>query len=694
MNSLRRHSLSLHAWGAVLIIAILCFMSAIGSGTLAWVAKSDAEAINTAGSIRMAAYRISFQLATDFSDDNPFSSSLNIRQDSLNLTHDKQVEKQGKLDFSNKNTAEKIDILIEDMEIRLEELQTYQLTSANRSAPISNQLNQIKLQWFQDLKPALLGQDKQEFYSVSVKYIDDVNRFVKELQYRNEQRQTWQQNLQILSLILTIMILLVGIRRLHQAVLMPIHQLIKANNQFKRGQYDTRVSITGYREFEVLGNSFNEMASTIETYQRSLENEVQIKTQHLTKANHVLSLFYDFSKSITTNQVSLYRLDKLVADFSKTLPHLEFTLCIQNKYITNKNAIVLHGAKMKELCKKLNCDNCEIKNGEHTKSYAITHQQEEFGELRVSPKSMLMMNRSVISADADADADADAYDESSEIPASQRINMIETGMKMGGISSFSSAELDAQNDELIVALTNLISTALSLRKQRQQEHQLILFEERSTIARELHDSLAQSLSYLKIQVSVLERHLKNTLSESDESPIYQNIEQIKVGLGSAYHQLRDLLVTFRLTIDNNNFDEALHEAANEFALKGSFNVTVHNRIMTLNLSATEQIDLIQIAREALSNISRHAKAQNVEIHLGYEDGDKHIVMRIIDDGVGMLMLGSVDQTQHHGLMIMKERAHNIDGELIVADNQPRGTIISVRFEPNFFDKDSNKDAYL
>ena len=679
----RLQSLSLHAWGAIIIIAILSLMSALGSGALAWVAKSDGEAINTAGSIRMATYRINFQIATDFSDDNPFSSSLNIRQDSLNLTHDKQVEKQGKLDFSNKNTAEKTVILIEDMENRLAELQVYQLTSANRHVRINEQLQAIKKQWYQDLKPALLAQDKQGFYSVSASYIEDVNRFVGELQYRNEQRQTWQQNLQILSLILIITMILIGMRRMQKLVLLPIQQLITANNQFKRGKTQTRVSIKGYREFAVLGSSFNEMASTIETYQRSLESEVQIKTQHLTKANHVLSLFYDFSKSITTNQVSLYRLDKLVADFSKALPHLEFTLCIQNKYITNKNAIVLHGEKMKELCKKLNCDNCVTKNGEYTKSYPITHQQEEFGELRVSPKSMLVMNRSFISDD-----------DSSDTPESQRINMIETGSVTDSISPFSSAELDAQNDELIVALTNLISTALSLRKQRQQEHQLILFEERSTIARELHDSLAQSLSYLKIQVSVLERHLKNAASEPDEAPIYQNIEQIKMGLGSAYQQLRDLLVTFRLTIDNNNFDEALHEAASEFALKGSFDVTVHNRIMTLNLSATEQIDLIQIAREALSNISRHAQAQNVEIQLGYEDGDKHIAMNIIDDGVGMSILGSVDQTQHHGLMIMKERAHDIGGELIVTDNQPRGTIITVRFEPNFFDKQGNKEAYL
>lgn len=677
-----RQSLSLHAWGAILIIATLAVMSTLGSGALAWVARSDAEAINVAGSVRMATYRLNFQIATDFSDDHPFSPSLHVGQNSVGDKTNAQSAKQDKLDFANKTTAEKIDILSRDMENRLEELQVYQLTSANRHVRINEQLKEIKEQWYQDLKPALLAQDKQGFYSVSSRYIEDVNDFVGELQYRNEQRQTWQQNLQILSLLLIAIIVLIGMRRLQKSVLLPIQQLIKANNQFKRGQTQTRVSIKGYREFEVLGSSFNDMAGTIETYQRSLESEVQIKTQHLVKANQVLSLFYDFSKSLTTSQVSLYQLDDLIADFSKALPHLEFTLCIQNKYITNKNAIVLHGEKMKELCKKLSCESCGIKNGEHTKSYPIVHQQETFGELRVCPKSTLVMNRSFVT---DGDDNADSH---SNITPEQRIQMTEAG----SIFPFVSAELDAQNDELIVALTNLISTALSLRKQRQQEYQLILFEERSTIARELHDSLAQSLSYLKIQVSVLERHLKNVGSKPVQAPVYQNIEQIKIGLGSAYQQLRDLLVTFRLTIDNDNFDEALRDAASEFASKGNFNMTVHNRIMTLNLSATEQIDLIQIAREALSNISRHAKAKNVEIQLAYEDGDKYIVMSIIDDGVGMS--GSVDQTQHHGLIIMKERAHNIGGELIVTDNQPQGTIVTVRFAPNFFDEKNTQDAYL
>ena len=142
-----RQSLSLHAWVAILIIATLAVMSTLGSGALAWVARSDAEAINVAGSVRMATYRLNFQIATDFSDDHPFSPSLHVGQNIVGAQTNAQSAKQDALDFANKTTAEKIDILSRDMENRLEELQVYQLTSANRHVRINEQLKEIKEQW-------------------------------------------------------------------------------------------------------------------------------------------------------------------------------------------------------------------------------------------------------------------------------------------------------------------------------------------------------------------------------------------------------------------------------------------------------------------------------------------------------------------------------------------------------------------
>ena len=647
MKRILRRSLPLRAWAAVFTISALCVISALSSGLLAWVSQTDAQAINTAGSVRMATYRINFQLATDFVDSATANSTAN-------------------------QPSKETDNLINDMESRLAALHQYQMAYANRDRVINNQFEKIEAQWFDQLKPALADQNKQDFYAFSSKYIEDVDRFVSKLQYRNEQRQIWQQSLQVASIILTIIIMLFGMHTLRRNVLTPLQQLINANSRFEQGKHGTRVSISGYEEFNALGESFNDMASTIETYQHSLKKEVDIKTQHLVKANQVLSLFYDFSKHLTTSKMSLHKLDSLITDFGEIFPHLDFTLCIQNDALQNKDSIALHDDKMKELCSKLNCDSCTIKENVHIHTYPITHQNDTFGELKVRPKSVLLMNSAASPKRSSSSLDSHSSTNKANILPSSRIKTI----------NIDNLYLNAENSELIVALTNLISTALSLRKQRQQEHQLILFEERSTIARELHDSLAQSLSYLKIQVSVLERHLAGVSDKETASTIAQYIEQIKAGLSSAYQQLRDLLVTFRLTIDSDNFDDALHEAATEFSTKGGFDVIVNNKVMTLNLNANEQVNLIQIVREALSNISRHAQATNVTIDLGYDDTDEYIIMQIIDDGVGIS--GTVDQSQHHGLMIMEERARHLGGTVTLSDNQPTGTIVSTTFTPNFF----------
>lgn len=650
-----RHSLPTRAWAAIILISMLSLITAISSGLIAWISEADAEAINTAGSIRMATYRISYQLATDFDDIDPLASRIGLPDD---LNENKKVAAL-RSDHQSDELMIGTTLLINDMEQRLARLRDYQRSNTNKSAVINDQLQHIENQWNAYLKPAIAEGDKQAFYLGSMSYIHDVDELVNELQYRNERRQIWQQTLQVSALLMTILIMLAGMHELKQNVLNPVRHLIGATRKFKQGELDTRVQVSGYSEFRDLGSSFNDMAETIETYQRSLEDEVQTKTQHLVKANQALALLYDFAKQLTTKPVTLTSLDSLIGEFSHLMPQYEMTLCLQNEVLKNKDAIALHGDRMKELCTKFSCDSCFIKNSPYTRSYPINLQKTVWGELRVRAKSGVMQVESSESAPVD-------------FSKSKRIDMVDGN----------NTALMAENEELIIALSNLISTALSLRKQRQQEHQLILLEERTTIARELHDSLAQSLSYLKIQVSMLEKHLRNQQETADNNKVWQAIEQIKSGLNSAYQELRELLVTFRLTIDNDKFDDALNEAANEFATKGKFDIQLDNRVMTLNLSATEQVNMLQIVREALSNISRHAHADQVTIDIHYNDNSNCISMSIIDDGVGIS--GEVDQRQHHGLLIMQERAKHLGGKLDIFANDPHGTIVKVAFTPEFF----------
>lgn len=658
-SDLIANKLTVRAQAAIIIVILLFLGSALSSGFLAWAAQNDAEAINTAGSIRMATYRLNFLLASDF--------------DTSNMDSDEVMALE-----SNKVTAadkrQRMNMLIEDMDYRHDLLHQYQDQLANRNRRIDLQLQRIDEQWRNELQPLLLSQDAQGFYRASLPYIQQVDAVVSQLQYRNEKRQSQQQLIQLLFLGVMILIMLAGMRELRKKVLLPVKNLIVAKEQFTSGQLEARVAIEGYGEFEELGHSFNDMASTIEENQHSLESEVQSKTAHLTQANQVLSLLYDFAKYLTTSQVSIAELNRLIADFGKIIPELEFTVCFKSDLIDDKNAIAIHSSALRDLCSTISCDNCMIKTSEYTESFIIRHQQCEFGELRVRPKSLGLSRTTAAASSAVATQDIDA---------SNRITLVDESNTITAEEHLATKALISDNKEAIIALTNLISTAMFLLQQRQHEHQIILLEERATIARELHDSLAQSLSYLKIQVSILEKKLNKTHCDSPEiATVTDSISKIKDGLTSAYQQLRDLLVTFRLSLSDDNFDEALHNSADEFAQKGGFKVTVKNQVISLNLNASEQVNIIQIVREALSNICRHAQAQNVNISFVYVPDSNDTLLTISDDGKGLS--NKFDKTHHHGLMIMQERAKGLGGKLVVTQNEPKGTLVQARFSPSFF----------
>lgn len=663
LSSFIPNRLTVRVFIATTVIVLLFLVSTLSSGFLAWTSQNDAKAINTAGSIRMATYRLNFLLASDFEPSTP-NNYDNIDADKRRTMYS----------------------LINDMDHKLNLLQQYQKQRANKNTRIDHQLQRIENRWQSELTPLLLNNDAEGFYETSLPYLIQVNALVSQLQYRNEKRQRHLQLLQMLMLAQLVLITLVEIREVRCKMLGPIKRLIEAKEKFTSGQLDTRVKIDGYYELKELGHSFNDMVSTIEHNQQCLESEVKSKTAHLTQANHVLSLLYDFAKYLTTSQVSIVELNRLIADFGKIIPELEFTLCLKNDLLDNKDAIAIHSSALRDLCSTISCDSCVINNHENTQSFDIRHQKSVFGELRVRPKS-LGLTRPKVDLKPNTETETKpktklaTNDEDNE--QLNRIPMTEEPTTIADQNLKSVKAVVSDNKEAIIALTNLISTALFLLQQRQQEHQIILLEERAIIARELHDSLAQSLSYLKIQVSILEKRLTQTQCENpDLVLITDSISKIKAGLTSAYQHLRDLLVTFRLSLNDDSFDEALHNSAAEFAKKGGFNIKVNNQVMSINLNASEQVNIIQIVREALSNVCRHAEATNVEVNFSYVPDSNDTLLTISDDGKGISK--DFDQTHHHGLMIMQERANSLGGKLQITQNQPKGTLVKAQFAPSFF----------
>ena len=225
-------------------------------------------------------------------------------------------------------------------------------------------------------------------------------------------------------------------------------------------------------------------------------------------------------------------------------------------------------------------------------------------------------------------------------------------------------------DELLQSLANMLARALWIWQTQKQYQQMLLIEERATIARELHDSLAQSLAFLRIQLTLLRRNVDDTQAQSI-------IADFDRALADAYQQLRELLTTFRLTIEQADLVQAMQamiaplQEQSQAAIDFDYQPGLHT------LDAQQQVHVLQIAREALLNAIRHAQARNIQIRYQRVADEDH-VLTIEDDGCG---IDSLDEPPgHYGLTIMAERATRLSGTLLITP-QTRGTRVTLRFPP-------------
>ena len=235
----------------------------------------------------------------------------------------------------------------------------------------------------------------------------------------------------------------------------------------------------------------------------------------------------------------------------------------------------------------------------------------------------------------------------------------------------------------------LLASALSVQTREQEGRRVALLEERAAIARELHDSLAQTFSYMKIQLArfpgsatpsqtvLSETVPSQTVTDTDniQAEIIQNL---RLGLNEAYRELRELLATFRVQISTRGLDVAVKEAIEEFSLRSSLSISLDNRLGNFSFTVNEQLHVLHIIREALSNVIRHADAKHAEVSLVLQSNGEVMVM-IDDDGVGVV--DAVKDGQHYGVAMIKERANSLGGSLDVMPRRSGGTRVRLVFRP-------------
>ena len=229
---------------------------------------------------------------------------------------------------------------------------------------------------------------------------------------------------------------------------------------------------------------------------------------------------------------------------------------------------------------------------------------------------------------------------------------------------------------LIDNFIRLLSRAVYYNIAQKQAEQLIIMEERATIARELHDSLAQSLSYLKIQVTLLKRVIGKLPEHKHREQSEQIALELGNGLSDAYTQLRELLTTFRLSIKEGNFGDALSTMLEQLSERTDGTINLTNNLSSIELDAHSQVHLLQLIREATVNAIKHANADLIDVRCNDENGEVLVVIKDNGDGFDH----SASKVNHYGMSIMQERAARLNGELTIETAQGKGCTVILKYK--------------
>lgn len=199
---------------------------------------------------------------------------------------------------------------------------------------------------------------------------------------------------------------------------------------------------------------------------------------------------------------------------------------------------------------------------------------------------------------------------------------------------------------------------------------LAVIEERSRIAREMHDSLAQILGYLGLEMQTLETLTR----QGDTEAVLAEIKQARQTIKSAQVDVRGNILSLRTALSGNlGLIAAFQKYLEEFSLQtGVATQFINDANIELSLSPIAETQLIRIVQEALTNVRKHSQADAVEFHLAIEDG--FIAITLADNGIG-IQQREISKS-HFGLQTMAERAESMGGSLSIESSE-NGTSIKL-----------------
>ena len=620
-------SLLLRIGGAIAAIALLAVVGMAVSGLVAESTQGSGEAINRAGSLRMLSWKMTSQyLTAPFASDDHVSRGL-------------------------KETIRKFDSTLEDEAIKA-------MLPRVGEAAVATTYHQVLQEWRMNIRPRFMAMADNGNGAVGpaqhaalldeiTLFVARINQLVKQMEDSTEAKILVMRLVLGGALILTVLVVLLTIWLIHTQLVQPMSKLLTLAANVGQGDLSARTEHTGDDELGELGRAFNLMAEDLSKLYQDLESRVQQKTAELTRSNHSLELLYHSIARLHGGPPGKATYIALLRDIEQVLELGHGVICLGEQ--GGGKGVAL--ASTMEPGDASPCDQAEC---------LWCHGTDQ---TRFSIVSDFHRRLTLPLADAERQYGVLILD----IPQGR--------------------QLEAWQVQLLEALSRHIGVAIGAERRIEQNRRVALLEERAVIARELHDSLAQSLAYMKIQVSRLQLALKDPAKRGEADQV---LLELREGMSGAYRQLRELLTTFRLKMEGQDLPTALRQTVDEFIDRGGLAIDLEINLEGCPLSPNEEIHILHIVREALSNVLNHAHAKHVKISLGCL-ADGQINVTVTDDGIG---IAKAPQVHHYGMTIMEERARTLAGSVAIEARPTGGTQVTLTFRPSSRHPSNAQSTYL
>ncbi|MFU0842358.1 MAG: Sensor protein [Burkholderia sp.] len=443
---------------------------------------------------------------------------------------------------------------------------------------------------------------RKRFLAQVPDFVGEVDRFVQTLENSLNRR--------LAALKWMLAAILVGlasgtfliVRYLRRRLFTPLGEIGRAAHAVRRGRFDVRAPVRSHDEIGRVAEAFNYMVEELGGFYGRLESEVEKKTADLARRNGLLQLLSKVGRAVSAG-------DRLEAKG-------------------------LSGV-LDEACRLMGAASACVTVGDESARYVLSKSA--------------------------------AWQDGDERLA-RAFPFAVKGESAGGALQirFEGEEAGGWQSDVASALAQTIGADITRAVRQLDGRRLAVLEERSTIARELHDSIAQTLSYCRIQVHRLKFFLGRSGPDKD---VQGAIDELSEGVNTAYRQIREVLTAFRMQPSSKTLSGAVDETVEEFRNRTGIAISVENALTGLELSPNSHVHIIYILREALVNVEKHAHAKHVAVRL-LRLADGSAVLDVTDDGQGIDE--NAAKANHFGLSIMKERAEALGGSLSVSRVSPEG----------------------